>query len=64
MNNQQIVKIINFYRINHQFHEPYQFLVDGNFIKLLVEKDLDLKKKFDQVAKAKCTLRVTACIIR
>ena len=64
MNNQQIDRIINFYRINHQFHEPYQFLMDGNFIRLLVEKELDLKWKFEQSIKGKCTLRVTSCIIR
>ena len=64
MNNQQTDRIINFYRINHQFHEPYQFLIDGNFIRLLVEKELDLKRKFEQSIKGKCTLRVTSCIIR
>jgi hypothetical protein len=46
MNNQQIDKIVNFYRINHQFHDPYQLLLDGNFIKLLIEKEIDLKRKF------------------
>jgi rRNA-processing protein FCF1 len=46
MNNQQVDKIVNFYRINHQFHDPYQILLDGNFIKILVERDLDLKRKF------------------
>ena len=38
MNHQQIDKIVNFYRINHQFHEPYQIILDGNAIKLIVEK--------------------------
>jgi len=45
MNNQQIDKIINFYRINHHFHTPYQLIIDGNFITYLVQKDIDLKKK-------------------
>lgn len=38
MNNQQISKILNFFRLNFQFHQPYQLILDGNFIKLLVEK--------------------------
>ena len=45
MNNQQIDKIINFYRINHKFHPPYQLILDGNFVKLLVEKDLSFAHK-------------------
>lgn len=40
MNNQQITKIINFYRVNYNFHEPYRLIVDGNFLKVLVEKEL------------------------
>lgn len=46
MNNQQVDKIISYFRINHQFHDPYQLMLDGNFIKLLVEKQVDIKKKF------------------
>lgn len=46
MNNQQVDRIVSFFRINHQFHDPYQLLLDGNFIKLLVEKDIDIKRKF------------------
>ena len=36
MNNQQVGKIVGFFRIHHQFHDPYQIILDGNFIKLLV----------------------------
>jgi rRNA-processing protein FCF1 len=42
MNNQQITKIINYFRLNHGFHSPYSFIVDGNFLKILVEKDINL----------------------
>ena len=46
MNNQQVDRIVNFYRINHLFHDPYQLLLDGNFIKIMVERDIALKRKF------------------
>lgn len=64
MNNQQIDKIVNFFRINFQLHQPYQLLLDGNFIKLVVEKELDLKKRLENALKAKVILRTTNCIMR
>ena len=64
MNNQQVSKLVNFFRINYQFHDPYQLLLDGNFIKLLVEKGIDLKRKFENTIKGKANLKVTSCIIR
>ena len=42
MNNQQIHKIIEYCRMNCNFHSPYTFLIDGNFLKILVEKDINL----------------------
>ena len=64
MNNQQIYKIVNFFRINHQFHDPYQFILDGNFIRLVVEKQLDLHRKLENAIDGRITLRVTSCILR
>lgn len=64
MNNQQIDRILNFFRINYQFHDPYQFLLDGNFIKLLVEKGIDIKRKFQNSTKGRVVLRVTSCILK
>lgn len=42
MNGQQITKIVDYYRINHGFHSPYTFILDGNFLKILVERDMNL----------------------
>jgi U3 small nucleolar RNA-associated protein 23 len=64
MNNQQIDKIINFFRINYQFHDPYRILLDGNFIKLVVEKGIDLSRRLETATKGRVSLRVTSCIIR
>jgi U3 small nucleolar RNA-associated protein 23 len=64
MNNQQVGRIVNFFRINHHFHEPYQLLLDGNFIKIMVERDIDLKRKFENATDGRVTLRVTSCILR
>lgn len=36
MNNQQVDHVLTFYRINFDFHDPYKFLLDGNFIKLMI----------------------------
>lgn len=43
MNNQQVTKILNYFRITHDFHSPYSLIIDGNFLKILVEKDLNLE---------------------
>lgn len=64
MNNQQVDKVVNFFRINFGFHDPYQLLLDGNFIKLLVEKGIDLKRKFENVVTGRVTLRVTSCVLQ
>jgi rRNA-processing protein FCF1 len=64
MNNQQIYKIVNFFRINHQFHDPYQFILDGNFLKLVLEKQLDLHRKLENAIDGRITLRVTSCVLR
>lgn len=64
MNNQQISKIVSFFRLNFQFHPPYQMILDGNFIKLLVEKELDFSKRLEHILSGKAILRVTSCILR
>jgi len=64
MNNQQVEKIVTYFRINHLFHDPYQLLLDGNFLKLLVEKQVDLKRKFENAITGRASLRVTSCIMR
>lgn len=64
MNNQQVDRIVNFFRINHHFHDPYQLILDGNFIKIMVERDIDLKRKFENATNGRAVLRVTSCILR
>lgn len=36
MNTNKITSTTGFFRINFDFHEPYELLLDGNFIKLAV----------------------------
>ena len=62
MNNQQITKIINFFRINYQFHSPFTLLIDGNFLKLLVEKEISFEEKLASVLPGKFKLKTTSCI--
>lgn len=63
MNNQQIHKIIEYFRMNHNFHSPFTFLLDGNFLKLLVEKDLSLEEKLKNIVPGKIRIMVTGCIV-
>lgn len=63
MNNQQITKIINYFRMNHDFHSPYTFIIDGNFLKLLAEKDINLEEKLKSILTGKIKIRVTACTL-
>lgn len=63
MNNQQITKIINYFRINHNYHSPYTFILDGNFLKLLVEKDINLEERLKPIITGKIRVKVTNCML-
>jgi len=45
----QCRKAIQFYRINFKFREPYKVILDGNFIKVCLDKKIDLRTKLDKV---------------
>ena len=63
MNNQQINKVLNFFRINHDFVAPFTLLVDGNFLKVLVEKELSFEEKLKATMPGKFKIRTTTCIV-
>lgn len=63
MNNQQVDKVITFYRINHGFHDPYKFLLDGNFLTLLVQKEVDLRRRLHNLLTARIVISITKCIL-
>lgn len=64
MNNQQVGQVLTFYRMNFNFHDPYKFLIDGNFIKLIVEKEVDFKRRLESVINGKIKFYVPSCLIR
>lgn len=64
MNHNKISVITNHFRINHSFHEPYEVLLDGNFIKLIVEKGQPFFRKLEELLNGKVFWKVTECIIR
>ena len=64
MNNQQVDHVLTFYRINFGFHDPYKFLLDGNFIKLILEKEVDFKKRLENAITGKIKFYVPSCLIR
>ena len=64
MNVQQVEKIINFFRLNHDFHDPYQLLLDGNFMTLLLQNGVDIVRKIGNITKGHAKLKVTRCTLR
>lgn len=40
----KIKKIIKFFRINFDFHFPYKVLLDGNFIFVCKQRDINIKE--------------------
>lgn len=64
MNNQQVSQVLTFYRINFDFHDPYKFLLDGNFIKLILEREVDFKKRLENAITGKIKFYVPSCLIR
>ena len=38
-------KTLNFFKINFGFFEPFHLIIDGNFLSIILEKNLDIKGK-------------------
>jgi len=49
-------KAIQFYRINFNFREPYKIILDGNFIKVSLDKKVELRTKLEKVLGGKILL--------
>lgn len=64
MNLNRISAVTNYYRLNHGFYEPYEVLLDGNFIKLIVERGQPFVHKLEELLNGKVFSKVTECIIR
>lgn len=64
MDSQQITKILSYFRINHNFHSPYNFIIDGNFLKILIEKGMDLEDKLKPIVQGKLKVKVTHCTLQ
>ena len=64
MNVQQVEKIINFFRLHHDFHDPYCLLLDGNFMTLLLQHSIDITRKLTNITKGHLRLKVTQCTLR
>lgn len=64
MNNQQVSKIIEFFRINRNYHSPYTFILDGNFLVHLIQKSLSLEAKLKPLIPGKLRFKVTDCTLQ
>ena len=42
--NKNFKKNLQFYRIFFNFHQPYQLVLDGNFIKVMTDNGVDLER--------------------
>lgn len=49
--NKFIKRTINFFKINFGFFEPFNILIDGNFLHLCLEKKIDFKTKLEKLMK-------------
>ncbi|CAD8147499.1 unnamed protein product [Paramecium octaurelia] len=57
-------KNLSFYRINFSFQPPYQLVFDGNFIKQMLDHNVDLDKQLFKHTKAKIWKHTTICVLR
>ena len=64
MNLNRITSVVNHYRLNFNFYEPYEVLLDGNFLKLMVERGQPFVRKLEELLNGKVFSKVTECIIR
>jgi len=60
----QIKRICNFYKINFDFHFPFMILLDGNFLKLAIDRKFRLKEKLEKLLKGEVWLYITSCVIK
>ena len=49
-------KALQYYRINFHFQEPYKVVLDGNFIKVCIDKKIELKGKLEKTLGGKVIL--------
>ena len=59
-----IKRWLNYYRIYFDFHYPYKILIDGNFLKLCIDKEFILKEKLSKWLKGEIVFYVTSCVIQ
>jgi len=49
-------KALQYYRRNYLFQEPYKVVLDGNFIKVCIDKKIELKGKLEKTLGGKVIL--------
>lgn len=47
--NRNFRKNLQFYRIFFNFQQPYQLILDGNFIKYMIDNDVDVDKVINHI---------------
>ena len=61
--NKWFKKVINFYRYIFKFEVPYNILIDGNFVSIMMQKKLDLKEHLIKVLDDSVYLTIPSCIV-
>ena len=59
----KISSVTEYFRVNFNFHEPYEVILDGNFTKLLVERNPPFLKRLEQILNGKVFPKVTDCVL-
>ncbi len=49
-------KSLAYYKINFHFKEPYKVILDGNFVKVCIDKKIELKSKIEKTLQGKVIL--------
>jgi len=63
-NKKFVKRWVEYYKINFDYHMPYRFLIDGNFLKICVDKKFPLIKKLESYFKGICWIYATSCVIK
>jgi U3 small nucleolar RNA-associated protein 23 len=61
--NKWFKKVINFYRYIFKFEVPYNILIDGNFVAVMMQKKLEMKEHLSKVLDDNVHLVIPSCIV-
>lgn len=59
-----IKKVLSFYKINFNLIEPFNIIIDGNFLYMSIERKIDFKERLEKIFKgSSIILQTSNCIL-